>query len=137
MRPAVYGLLLENKQVLLRRHAETRLWYPPGGIVAPGRDPVRIVRAYFRAATGVEPVLRQLVHIEQLHRTDDDQSWQLICMYYALARPIGAAAPLLGSAAALEPPEWVPLSLLSPQDMQFGYDAVRLAEALVVDAHTG
>ena len=38
-RPAVYGIFIENSQILLQKQPQTGLWYPPGKILAANDTP--------------------------------------------------------------------------------------------------
>lgn len=123
---AVYGILIENDRVLLRRHPETELWEPPGGPLVGRQAPEQGVRSLFRAQTGLvcDPVQRLL--LESQHRLDEEgQAWELTVIYYQLERNRGSTitAPADGS----EPPLWVPLDELRRAEMQTGYDAVQVA----------
>ena len=126
-RPAVYGILIENRRVMLQQHPETGLWHPPGGILLDGQTPERGVRAYFRTATGYLPDLTGLVYLEEQYRLDEkDRAWHLSVFYYGLERAIGSTVGLAGVSESMRP-EWVPLQALIRAQMQFGFDAVQAA----------
>lgn len=122
--PAVYGILIENRRVLLQQHLGTGLWRPPGGILRRGQTPERGVRAFFRAATGFLPDLTSLLYIEEQHRLDErGRPWHLSVFYYGLQRSVEGAVGL-ASVADSQRPEWVPVQTLTRTEMQFGYPAV-------------
>ena len=123
-RPAVHGILIENQRVMLQQDPESRLWYPPGGILLDGQTPERGVRAYFRTATGFLPDLTSLLYIEEQYRLDKQgRAWALSIFYYGLRRSLGSAVGLAGVAES-QRPEWVPVQTLTREEMQFGYTAV-------------
>lgn len=124
-RPAVHGIFIENAQILLLRHPQTGLWYPPGSVLAPHETPTQAVRHYFRQLTGMTPILGPLLFVEdQYHIDSAQQAWHLSVLYYALDRPTAAATTLseLDSSAQ---PRWVPLAELERNQMQFGYEAIQ------------
>jgi len=123
-RPAVYGILIENRRVMLQQHLESGLWHPPGGILLDGQTPERGVRAYFRTATGFLPELTSLLYIEEQYKLDEQgRAWALSIFYYGLRRAMGSTVGLAG-VAENQRPEWVPVQTLSREEMQFGYPAV-------------
>lgn len=124
--PAVYGLLLENDQVLLVNPVN-RLLHPPGGILSARETPSQAVQAFFRHFVGITPLLGPLVFVEDQYRVDDEgEAWHLSVMYYALERPPGTVITLLDT-PAINQPEWVPLATLRREQLQFGYEAIHAA----------
>lgn len=120
-RPAAYGLFMENNQVLLLKHEDTGLWYPPGKMLADNETPAQAVRYTFRKLSGMTPQLGSLIYVEDQYFVDGERrAWQLSVMYYGLERP-SAAATLTESEAMT----WVPLDELSRRDMQFGFEAIQ------------
>lgn len=123
-RPAVYGIFIENQQVLLTRHPQTGLWQPPGGILQPHQPPTQAVRHFFRNVTGMTPQLGPLLHVEDDFRLDaDGQAWHLTVLYYALDRPEATVATLTELESAIQP-DWVPLNECRRDQFQLGYDAL-------------
>lgn|GEM_PF-2735956 len=123
---AVYGILVENERVLLRRHPETGLWEPPGGRLFGRQAPEQGVRSLFRAQTGLvcDPVLRLL--LESQHRLDEQgQAWELTVITYQLQRTRGST--ITAPAGGGEQPLWIPLDELQREQMQTGYDAIQIA----------
>jgi ADP-ribose pyrophosphatase YjhB (NUDIX family) len=124
-RPAVYGIFIENQQVVLLAHPQTKLWYPPGRILQSHEIPSQVVRHTFRQVTDMMPALGPLLFVEDQYRIDDEQcAWHLSVLYYALSRTEIAAATFSGRSAAPQY-EWVPLSALKREHMMFGFEAVQ------------
>ncbi len=123
--PAVYGILLENGQVLLMRHPQTGLWQPPGTILAPRDTPTKAIRNYFRQITGSLPILGSLVFVEDQYLVDEqNQAWHLAALYYSLEWP-SIPAGKLANVTIDQKPEMVSLNELHRSQMQFGYEAVQ------------
>jgi len=120
-RPAVYGIFIENGQVLLQKHPQTLLWHPPGSILAENETPTQAVRHVFRRLTGMTPRMGAMLYVEDQFMMDEDRrAWQFSVVYYALERPSTAA-----TISETGKVEWVPLDGLERQQMQFGYEAVQ------------
>jgi ADP-ribose pyrophosphatase YjhB (NUDIX family) len=127
--PAVYGVLLENNQVLLHLHPATGLWLLPGGVVDTHDRPEQALGRYFRAASSVTPVTGSLLLVEEQYRIDEKgRAWHLPVLYYAVTRPPAGSRSLIDFENPKQP-EWVALDTLVPEQLQFGYDAIRLAQA--------
>ena len=47
-RPAVYGIFIENEQILLQQQPQTSLWHPPGTRLTASDTPTQIIRHHFR-----------------------------------------------------------------------------------------
>lgn len=123
-RPAVYGIFIENQQVLLIRDPDVDLWHPPGGILQPHEPPTQAVRHFFREVTGMTPKLGPLLHIEEKYRMDDEgQAWHLTMLFYALDRPPATVATLTEIESTIQP-DWVPLNELQREQLQLGYEAI-------------
>jgi ADP-ribose pyrophosphatase YjhB (NUDIX family) len=126
--PAVYGVLVENNQALLHRHPATTFWQLPGGLVDTFEKPVQAMRRHFRAATSVTPQAGLLLLVEEQYRVDSEgRAWQLSVFYYGLTRPLAGSHSLIDFESALQP-EWISLATLAPEQLQFGYEAIRLAQ---------
>lgn len=124
-RPAVYGIFIENEQVLLLRHPQRGLWQPPGRILQSHEIPMEVVRHHFREVTGVMPLLGPLLYVEEQHWLDEEgRAWHLSVLYYALDRTTSMATTLADIQGSQET-EWVPLDTLQRQEMQFGYQAIQ------------
>jgi ADP-ribose pyrophosphatase YjhB (NUDIX family) len=127
--PAVYGILVENNQVLLHRHQATTLWLLPGGLVDAFEKPSQALRRHFRAATSVTAATGPLLLVEEQYRIDEEgRAWHLSVLYYALTRPLAGSQSLIDFENPQQP-EWALLETLTPEQLQFGYDAIRLAQA--------
>lgn len=123
--PAVYGVFLENNQVLLIPHPRTKRWVLPGGLLTATNTPPQAVRYHFREITGITPVLGPMVYLEERYIIDNDRrAWHLTAVYYALSRPPLNATTL----AEIENNQnfsFVPLTNITRHNMQFGYDAIQ------------
>jgi ADP-ribose pyrophosphatase YjhB (NUDIX family) len=123
-RPAVYGILIENEQVLLQPHPENKLWRPPGKVLDVEESPTSAVLRCFQAAAGITPVITGLLLVEDRCWLDGNgQLWQLSVLYYALKRPTAGAAGLINFDSPARP-EWFPLENLTRDKMLLGYEAV-------------
>jgi ADP-ribose pyrophosphatase YjhB (NUDIX family) len=122
--PAVYGIFIEGRKVLLSIHPQTDLWHPPGCLLGPRETPVQAIRRHFHAMTGFLPQMGPVIHVEDQFRIDEEgQAWHLSILYYALDRPLGrviSMSPELGKQA-----EMVAVDELKRSQMQFGYEAVQ------------
>lgn len=120
-RPAVYGIFIENNQVLLLRHAVTGLWQPPGGVLAANESPTQQIRQIFRRLTGMSTRLGPVLYMEDLFLIDDERrAWHYAVLYFALERHTAVSAQADSATV-----EWIPLANLQRQQMQLGYEAVR------------
>jgi ADP-ribose pyrophosphatase YjhB (NUDIX family) len=127
----VYGILIENERVLLRRNLETGLWEPPGGHLVGRQAPRQGVRSLFRAQTGLvcEPERRLL--LESQHRIDiRGEAWELAVIHYALQRNPGSTLTLPPDERIQ--PVWIQLRELKREEMAAGYEAI-----LVATQHNG
>ncbi|MBK7893853.1 MAG: NUDIX domain-containing protein [Candidatus Promineifilaceae bacterium] len=124
-RPAVYGIYIENTQILLQKQPQTGLWHPPGTMLAPSDTPTQAIRHYFRQIAGLTPVIGSLLFVEDQYFLDEARrAWKLSAMYYGLERPLTTATTLTESDEANQI-EWVPLANLQRTQFQFGYEAVQ------------
>ncbi len=125
--PAVYGVLIEENRALLCVQPASGFYTFPGGRVTDGQTVEQAVRQYFRAATGITPFVQDLLLVEEQFVLDEEtRPWQLSMMYYRLSRPPVGHMGLIDFENSAKP-DWVPLKNLTRQQMQFGYDALRLA----------
>ncbi len=124
-RPAVYGIFIENQQVILLAHPQTMLWYPPGRILQNHEVPTQVVRHTFRQVTDMMPALGLLLFVEDQYRVDENgRAWHLSVLYYALNR--AEVTPTTFSGLASTPQyEWIPLSALRRERILFGYEAIQ------------
>ncbi len=124
IRPSVYGILIENDQVLLQPHAKSGLWQPPGRILKTGEAPTSAVLRCFQAAAGIQPLITGLLQAEDRCWQDDEgQIWQLSILYYALIRPTAGVAGVIDFDSPARP-EWFPLENLTREKMLLGFEAV-------------
>ena len=124
-RPAVYGIFIENSQVLLQKQPQTGLWHPPGTMLAASDTPTQVIRHYLRQLTGLTPVIGSLLFVEDQYFIDEERrAWKLSALYYGLERPLTTATALTESEEATQT-DWVPLADLQREQFQFGYEAVQ------------
>jgi ADP-ribose pyrophosphatase YjhB (NUDIX family) len=126
-RPAVYGILIENEQILLTTDSETGLWQPPGHILESHETPTQALKHHLRRVAGLTPLVGPLLFVEDQHLIDaDQQAWHLSLLYYALDRP-----PYFKMAFnEMETFEatWVPLADVKRPNIQFGFDAIQAGQ---------
>lgn len=123
--PAVYGIFMENKQVLLQSNRDTGRKHLPGGLVDRLQAPEQAMRQYFREATGMMPVIQSLIMVDDRYYYDGESGYRLSVLYYLLEQPGSGRLTNLIDFGNEARPEWVSLSELQRQDMQFGYDAIQ------------
>lgn len=124
-RPAVYGIFIENSQVLLQKQPQTDLWHPPGTMLTTSNPPTQVIRHYFRQITGLTPVIGSLLYVEDQYFLDEARrAWKLSAMYYGLERPLTTATSLTEEEETTQT-QWVPLADLQREQFQFGYEAVQ------------
>lgn len=124
-RPAVYGIFIENQQVVLLAQPQTNLWRPPGRILQSHEVPTQVVRHTFRQVTDMMPALGPLLFVEDQYRVDEDgRAWHLSVLYYALNRAEVTPTTFTGISPAPQY-EWIPLSALRRDRMLFGYEAIQ------------
>lgn len=122
--PAVYGILVEDGQVLLHKNRTTQWYQPPGGRVAPEQTATQAMRQHFRATTGITPIIGDLLLVEDVYELDEERkAWHISRMYYALERPVGGREGLIDFENSARP-DWVDLAKLKREHLQLGYDAV-------------
>jgi len=124
-RPAVYGIYIELDQIFLLRNLKTQLLRPPGRIVAENEEPAQAIRHYFRELAEITPVLGSMLFMETQYRQENDQSWKLSALYYAIERPSLDSINFLEDKELQLQPEWLPLDRLNRTQFQFGYEAIQ------------
>jgi ADP-ribose pyrophosphatase YjhB (NUDIX family) len=129
----VYGILIENQRVLLRRNPETDLWQPPGGHLVARQAPDQGVRSLFRAQTGLVCDPGRRLFLETQHRIDSQGiAWELAVIYYDLQRHPGSMITLPPGDG--DQPVWLPLGELKREECQTGYEAIQVAAQQSQDA---
>ena len=124
VRPAVYGILIENDQVLLQPHEQSSLWQPPGKVLEAGETPTAALLRCFQAAAGILPAITGLLFAEDRCWLDGEgKVWRLSALYYGLKRPTAGVAGMINFDSAARP-EWFPLENLTRDKMLLGFEAV-------------
>lgn len=124
-RPAVYGIFIEQDQILLLRDQETQFLLPPGRIVSENEAPAQALRHYFQELANITPILGSLLFIETQYRQENGRSFQLSALYYAIERPSIASLKFPETTDVQPQPEWMALESLERTQFQFGYEAVQ------------
>ncbi|MEM7113125.1 MAG: hypothetical protein AAF614_11880 [Chloroflexota bacterium] len=125
-RPAIYGVLVENDEVLLTAHPTTKLWQPLGLILEEHIEAEQALQRYLQRVIQVVPAVKSLLWVEEQYRVDEEKrAWHLSALYYDLKRPLSSGSPDLNSEQRLA---WIPLADLNRSQMQFGYDAIQAAQ---------
>lgn len=127
-RPAVYGIFIEQDQILLLRNQETQLLLPPGRIVVENEEPAQAIRHYFLELADITPILGPLLFIENQYRQEDNRFWQLSTLYYSVERPSTASIRFSEDKNLHTQPEWLQLDTLQRSQFQFGYEAVQASK---------
>lgn len=124
-RPAVYGIFIENQQVLLLEEPQSSLWQLPGGPLASHHPPIQALLTFFRLQTGLIVNPGPMLFVEDRYVLDGDgQAWQHSALYYAVRRPVGANAGLAtGKSTAVF--DWLSLRDIKRESLQFGYEAIQ------------
>lgn len=127
-RPAVYGIFIEQDQILMLHNSERGLLHPPGRIVAENEEPAQAIRHYFLELADITPIVGALLFIETQYRKEDDQAWQLSALYYAIKRPSLASISFPNEETSKIQPQWFQLDSLERTQFQFGFEAVQAAK---------
>lgn len=131
LRPAVYGILIENDQVLLQTHEKSGLLQPPGKVLDSGETLTSAVLHCFQSAAGILPIITGLLFAEDRCWQDEQgQVWQLSILYYALKRPTAGVAGMIDFDNVARP-EWFPLENLTREEMVLGFEAVEAGRVRV------
>lgn len=126
--PAVYGIFIENEQVLLLRAAENSLWQLPGAWLGSNETPDQLLRRLFRQLLGIMPLIGPLLFVEDRYELDKRrQGWHVATLYYALGRP-SSPVPTLAATRLHSQAAWIPLNQLERQQLHFGYEAIKAGE---------
>ena len=96
IRPAIYGILIQNPDILLVRATPTfhRFVGFPGGGIEPGEAPLEALRREFVEETGleIEPV-RLMWATTGFHRSRMDPQLQMFGVYWEVRRTGGHLKP--------------------------------------------
>jgi ADP-ribose pyrophosphatase YjhB (NUDIX family) len=122
-RPAIYGVLIQHREVLLVRAPQTFLGVVgfPGGGIELGEAPLDALRREFAEETGLEiEPMRVLWTTNGLHRSKLRPSQQLIAMHWEV-RQVGGTFRPQGNGDDVDAAFFCPLRAL-PVDEMLGVD---------------
>lgn len=126
--PAAYGVLIEHGQVLLVRQEDATLWRPPGDLLTRDELPASLLRRRVQQVLGTLPVVGDVLFVEEQHLIDaEGQAWRVAALYYSLSRPDQPTTTRVDTTGTAV--EWIALSELRRNMLQFGFEAIRAGEA--------
>ncbi len=123
-RPAVYGIFIEQDQILLLRDQSTDLLLVPGRHLEENEVPAQALRTYFREWAGITPLLGTLLFIENQYQQEAEQFLQLSALYYEVKRP-SLASITFPQKEGQYAPEWIQFDNVDRTQFQFGYEAIQ------------
>lgn len=129
--PVVHGILLSAADVLLQKHALTNRWQPLTTDLEPGQGLEIALHYRLRILLEIPIRIGPLLFAETHFVTENrEKGWQLTRHYFLLI-----PAQKDWSRASHDPTAditlaWHNLATLTRADMQFGYDAIQLAQQL-------
>lgn len=124
-RPAVYGILIENSQVLLQTHPVTGLLHPLGGWLMPAQTPEQALRQAVYLYAGIIPSVGPLIFVEEQYHLESGQAYQVTALYYSISRPTASYAGIIDLEKPTQP-QWFSLITLRCEQLQFGWNALQM-----------
>ena len=127
LRPAVYGIIVNDGKVLLMRLLRTGKYHPPGGGIGLGEKVEDALRREIREETGIEVEIERFAHFAELffYYDPSKRAYHGLHFYY-VCRP--KTLELLDDALveddAAGKPRWVEIAGLQAQDFQAHGDVI-------------
>jgi 8-oxo-dGTP pyrophosphatase MutT (NUDIX family) len=127
LRPAVYGIIVNDGKVLLMRLLRTGKYHPPGGGIGLGEKAEDALRREIREETGIEVEIERFARFEELffYYDPSETAYHGLHFYY-VCRP--KSLELLDDALveddAAGKPRWVEIEGLQAQDFQAHGDII-------------
>lgn len=118
-RPAVYALILHKGQILLLRNRHTGKYVFPGGGLHIGERVEEALLREVREETGLVVTVGPLMHVADFcfYYDPSDEAWHCLGLIYHCPCFQGELQTHAGSdAEEAEPPHWVSISALTPED---------------------
>jgi len=127
LRPAVYGIIVNDGKVLLMRMLSTGKYHPPGGGIGLGERIEDALRREICEETGIEVEIERFARFEELffYYDPSETAYHGLHFYYVCSPKTLA---LLDDAQveddAAGKPRWVEIEGLQPQDFQAHGDII-------------
>jgi ADP-ribose pyrophosphatase YjhB (NUDIX family) len=93
-RVSVYGILIENNQILLQRHPQLAQFCLPGGGIELEETIVEGLSREFEEETGIKIKPTKLLGIEEAFFTHEDEDFRNILIFYEVEKIAGELSPL-------------------------------------------
>lgn len=120
-RPAAYGLIINEGEILLLRNRHTGKYIFPGGGVHIGERLEAAVIREVQEETGLTVTAESLAHLSDycFYYAPSDEAWHCLSFFYHCRFYQGILQNDAGSDKEdAEPPRWVARSALTPEDFQ-------------------
>ena len=127
LRPAAYGIIVNEGKVLLMKMHHTGKHHPPGGGIGVGEKAEEALRREIREETGIEVEIERFARFEELffYYDPSETAYHGLHFYY-VCRP--KTLELLDDALveddAAGKPRWVKIDELQAQDFQAHGDVI-------------
>ena len=127
LRPAAYGIIVNESKVLLMKMHHTGKYHPPGGGINVGEKAEDALRREIREETGIEVEIKRFARFEELffYYDPSETAYHGLHFYY-VCRP--KTFELLDDALveddAAGKPRWVEIEGLQAQDFQAHGDII-------------
>lgn len=127
LRPAAYGIIVDEAKVLLMKMHHTGKYHPPGGGIDVGEKAEDALRREIREETGIEVEIKRFARFEELFfYYDPSETAYHGLHFYFVCRP--KTLQLLDDALveddAAGKPRWVEIEGLQAQDFQAHGDII-------------
>ncbi len=139
LRPAAYGIILKESQVLLVKMDATGKYHLPGGGIEAGERMAETLAREVREEAGIEIEIGKLVHFEEdfFYYNPSGRAYQGLHFYF-LCRPMGEG--LIGDEEVEDgsagEPRWVAIGSLRAEEFQIhGETIIALCQKGYNDLH--